>query len=240
MTRVNLDTSLRLFVPDSLTAGADLTLPSAQARYLTAVMRRAVGDLVRLFNGVDGEWGAHIARATRDQITLRIDSPLRPQTDDGPDLVLVFALLKRDATDLVVQKATELGVRAIRPVITQRTQAARVNTDRLRAIAIEAAEQSERLTIPAIHEPATLNTLLRNWDPNRRLFVALERHAAPTPSRHSTAALLVGPEGGWTEQEVRILTACSFAMPISLGPLILRAETAALAGLVLLQAGHPG
>lgn len=240
MTRVNLDTSLRLFVPDPLAAGVDVTPSSGRARYLTTVMRRAVGDPVRLFNGTDGEWAAHIAHITRDRAVLHVDSLLRPQHADGPDLVLAFALLKRDATDLVVQKATELGVRAIRPIITRRTQAARANTDRLRAIAIEAAEQSERLTIPAIHEPVALDALLRDWDANRRLFVALERHPAQTPSPHSPAALLVGPEGGWTDQEIVMLSTQPCVTPISLGPLILRAETAALAGLVLLQAALRG
>ena len=240
MTRVNLDTSLRLFVPDRLAAGTDVNLSSAQARYVTTVMRRAAGDPVRLFNGADGEWAARIAQAARDRAVLHVDSLLRPQADDGPDLILAFALLKRDATDLVVQKATELGVRAIHPVITQRTQAARVNLERLRTIAIEAAEQSERLTIPQIHEPVGLGALLRDWDPNRRFFAALERRAAPTPSPHFPAALLTGPEGGWTDQEIAMLSTQPFVTPISLGPLILRAETAALAGLVLLQAGHPG
>lgn len=240
MTPVNLDTSLRLFVPDPLTAGTDITPSSAQARYITTVMRRAVGDPVRLFNGADGEWAARIAHITRDRVLLHIDSLLQPQHEDGPDLILAFALLKRDATDLVVQKATELGVRAIHPVITQRTQAARVNADRLRAIATEAAEQSERLTIPAIHEPVALDTLLRDWDPDRRLFVALERRPAPTLSPHAPAALLVGPEGGWTGQEIAMLTTQPFATPINLGPLILRADTAALAGLVLLQAALRG
>ena len=240
MSRVNLDTSVRLFVPDPLAAGREITPSPAQARYLTAVMRRTAGDPVRLFNGSNGEYLARITAAARDRVTLHVESLLRPQPSNGPDLWLAFALLKRDATDLVVQKATELGARVILPVITRRTQPARINTARLRTIATEAAEQSERLTLPRIEDPQSLDTLLHDWPPNRPLFAALERRTAPPPPPCSPSALLIGPEGGWAPEELARLTAHPAVTPVSLGPLILRAETAGLAGLVLLQANHWG
>jgi 16S rRNA (uracil1498-N3)-methyltransferase len=145
--------------------------------------------------------------------------------------------LKRDATDLVVQKATELGVAALHPVVTERSNTHRVNTARLTAIAIEAAEQSERLTIPHLNEPLPLSTLLAHWPPARRLCVAAERTNAPriTPS-HDPSALLIGPEGGFSSAELDAMRAHPFVTAVSLGPRILRAETACIAGLALLQA----
>jgi 16S rRNA (uracil1498-N3)-methyltransferase len=212
--------SIRLYVAEPLVAGATIAASASQAHYLGTVMRRGPGDAVRLFNGRDGEFGAHIETIRRDRALLRVERQLRPQAPE-PDLWLVFALLKRDATDLVVQKATELGV----------------NTARLAAIAIEAAEQSERLTVPDLHEPRPLDDLLAHWPPARRLYVAAERTNAPriTPS-HDPAALLVGPEGGFAPAELDAMQAHPFVTAVSLGPRILRAETACIAGLALLQA----
>lgn len=232
--------SIRLFVPEALAAGATLVTGAAQAHYLGTVMRRGPGDPVRLFNGRDGEWDARLVRLRRDEAQLDVIAQLRPQQTE-PDLWLAFALLKRDATDLVVQKATELGVAALWPVITARTNAQRVNLDRLRAIAIEAAEQSERLTVPAIHEPRALAALLATWPATRPLLVAAERVAAPSIA--PTAApvgLLIGPEGGFTPAELDVLRAHPLVKLVSLGGLILRAETAAIAGLARLQSAGGG
>ena len=237
--------SIRLFVRDPLAPGAELVLAPGQAHYLGAVMRRGTGDPVLLFNGRDGEFLARIVApeagsgraAGRAALRVRVDSRTRAQAP-GPDLWLAFALLKRDATDLVVQKATELGVVALFPVLTARTNAARVNLDRLAAIATEAAEQSERLEVPVIHPPRPLAALLADWPRDRPLFAAFERADAPPPpglAPGQPAGLLVGPEGGFTEAELDVLRACPFVTPAGLGPRILRAETAALAGLVLLQ-----
>jgi 16S rRNA (uracil1498-N3)-methyltransferase len=227
--------SIRLFVTAPLAAGAEITATAAQAHYLGAVMRRAVGDPVILFNGTDGEWAARIIALHRGTASFTVNEILRPQTPE-PDLWLVFALLKRDATDLVIQKATELGVAALHPVLTARTNAQRVNLARFHAIATEAAEQSERLTIPAIHEPRPLASLLRSWPENRHLFVAAERTAAPplTPT-HEPTALLIGPEGGFTPAELDALRRHPLVTLMSLGPRILRADTAAIAGLARLQ-----
>ncbi len=227
--------SIRLFVTAALTPGAAIAATAAQAHYLGTVMRRTVGDAVVLFNGRDGEWAARIVAQGRGAATVVVDHVLRPQAAE-PDLWLVFALLKRDATDLVVQKATELGVAAIWPVLTAHTIAQRVNLARLHAIAIEAAEQSERLTSPAIHEPRPLAVLLHSWPADRRLFVAAERVAVPPiVATREPAALLVGPEGGFAPAELDALRQHPLVTVISLGPRILRAETAAIAGLARLQ-----
>jgi 16S rRNA (uracil1498-N3)-methyltransferase len=228
--------SIRLFVTAPLAAGVEVTATAGQAHYLGTVMRRAVGDTIVLFNGIDGEFAAHLATLRRGTASFVVDDRLRPQAAE-PDLWLAFALLKRDATDLVVQKATELGVAALWPVVTARTNAQRVNLARLHAIAIEAAEQSERLTVPAVHEPRPLATMLHAWPAGRRLFVAAERETAPPiAATNEPAGLLVGPEGGFAPAELAAIQALPFVTAVSLGPRILRADTAAIAGLARLQA----
>jgi 16S rRNA (uracil1498-N3)-methyltransferase len=190
---------------------------------------------VLLFNGRDGEFSARIEAIGRNHTSLRIEYRTRIQAAE-PDLWLAFALLKRDATDLVVQKATELGVAALLPVITERGNTHRMNADRLTAIAIEAAEQSERLTVPELAPPRALAVLLSGWPGERRLFAAIERSRAPCVAPAlGPSALLVGPEGGFTPTELDALRAHPFVTPVSLGPRILRADTACIAGLALLQ-----
>jgi len=199
-------------------------------------MRRGPGDVVRLFNGHDGEWQARVTKIRRDQAEFSVEALLRPQAPE-PDIFLAFAPLKRDATDLLVQKATELGAAALLPVFSERTNASRINLDRLRAIATEAAEQCERLTVPDIFSPVALPALLADWPADRKLFVALERAAAP-PLRPASGpvGLLIGPEGGFSPAEHETVTGKNFCHPVSLGPRVLRAETAAIVGLALLQA----
>lgn len=232
--------SIRLHVATPLAPGTELDAAPAQAHYLAAVMRRAIGETVRLFNGADGEWQARILTLKRDRARLRVEQQLRPQTPE-PDLWLAFAVLKRDATDLVVQKGTELGAAMILPVVAARTNAARVNTDRLHAIATEAAEQCERLTVPRIAAPQRLAELLASWPPARPLVVAVERAAVPPLGPHAgPAGLLIGPEGGFASGELDELRRHPFVKPVTLGPRILRAETAAIVGLALLQAPGGG
>jgi 16S rRNA (uracil1498-N3)-methyltransferase len=228
--------SIRLFVEQPLQPGAVIAASPGQAHYLFTVMRRRTGEALRLFNGRDGEFVGRIGAIKRDRAELAVETRLRAQAAE-PDLWLAFALLKRDATDLVVEKATELGVAVLLPVITERGNVARSNPERLSAIAIEAAEQSERLTVPTLHPPQRLPDLLARWPDDRRLFVAVERSTAPglRPSADK-AALLVGPEGGFTPAELDLLGRHPIVSMVSLGPRVLRAETAAIAGLALLQA----
>ena len=229
-------TAPRLFVEGELREAEAINASHEQTHYLRTVLRRGSGDPVRLFNGVDGEWSGRVALQGRDRLSLILENRLRPQqAEAGP--WLLFALLKRDATDLVVRQAVELGASRVMPVVTERTNAARVNLDRLRAITIEAAEQSERLTVPAVEQPMRLASALAAWPPERRLFAALERIWPTVPvvgAGPGPAALLVGPEGGWTQIERDSLRRFDFVTPISLGPFVLRAETAAAAGLALL------
>jgi 16S rRNA (uracil1498-N3)-methyltransferase len=193
-------------------------------------MRAVPGDNLRLFNGTDGEWQARIESVSRKAVILLPLHQTRPQAPP-PDIILCFGLLKRQKTDLVVEKATELGVSAIRPVITARTQADHVNLARLRAIATEAAEQCEGLSAPSIAEPVPLAALLQSWPP-RPLYVADERrtepHLRPAPG---PAGLLIGPEGGFSDAEIDMIRRHDQVRRISLGARILRAETAAIAAL---------
>lgn len=230
--------SIRLFVDQPLRAGESLHATPEQAHYLGHVMRQAAGDTVSLFNGIDGECLARLDSIKRDRAVFTVLHAHRAQTDEIT-LVLVFAALKRDATDLVVEKATELGATELRPVFTERTNTARLNLDRLRAIARSAAEQCERLTVPRIMEPVPLPDLLASWT-GPRLSVALERGGGGWPrASGGPAALLVGPEGGFSPGERALLRRFPFIDPIGLGPRILRAETACIVGLALLQAAAP-
>lgn len=209
-----------------------------QAHYLGAVMRRRVGDGVRVFNAADGEFDAVIERIGRNVADLAVGMLTRAPVPE-PDCWLAFAPVKRDATDLIVEKATELGVSAIFPVFTAHSQTGRVNIARLTAIAIEAAEQSERLSVPALHEPVDLARFLADFPAGRHLFVAAERRDCPPLANVSTLqphALLIGPEGGFAPAELDGMGQHGFVTPVSLGPRILRAETAAIAGLARMLA----
>jgi len=228
--------SIRLFVDAPLRPGAEIPASAGQAHYLGTVMRCREGDRVRLFNGSDGEWEAHILDLGRRGARCVVERQTLPQRDE-PDLWLAFALLKRTATDLVVQKATELGASALWPLLTARTNAERTNAARHQAIAVEAAEQSERLTVPALHPPRPLAALLEAWPTERPLFAALERAIAPpiVSGAGRAVGLLIGPEGGFTGEELDLLRGQPFVVAASLGPRILRAETAAIVGLAPLQ-----
>jgi 16S rRNA (uracil1498-N3)-methyltransferase len=231
--------SIRLFVDMPLIPGLALGLSDRQAHYLGNVMRLSAGDEIRMFNGVHGEWSARIKSLSKGVALLDLLQQTRVQAPE-PDCWLCFALLKRQKTDLVVEKATELGASVIQPVITARTQADHVNPDRLRAIAIEAAEQCERLSVPELRPPIKFPALLAGWPAERTLYLADERRTARyLRPQTGAAALMVGPEGGFTGPEIEAIGAHPIVTRVSLGRRILRAETAAIAGLALLLASDP-
>jgi 16S rRNA (uracil1498-N3)-methyltransferase len=241
----------RLYVEEVLTAGAMVELDRDRSHYLKNVLRADVGATVGLFNGRDGEWRAVISGLAKSGATLTVESRTRAQAPE-PDLWLVFAPVKRVRIDFIAEKATELGASALVPVMTRRTVVARVNTDRLRANAIEAAEQTERLSVPAIHEPVTLDRLLADWPADRRVLLCAEAGAArpvaevlaelashsQAPANPSPApwAVMTGPEGGYAPAELDGLSNLPFVTAVGLGPRILRADTAALAALACFQA----
>ena len=230
-----------MFVESPLSAGAALALAAEQTHYLKTVLRLKAGARVALFNGKDGEWLARIEGFGRTACSIAVEAQSRAQTIE-PDLWLVFAPIKRARIDFLVEKATELGVSALFPVITQHTMVERVNLARLKANAIEAAEQSERLTFPQIHPAQPLERLVAGWDGSRRLMLCDETGTSPPVAAALKSAdsgpwaVLVGPEGGFADRELDALKKLPFVCPVSLGPRVLRADTAALAGLAVLQA----
>ena len=229
---------LRLYVTADLGTGASVPADLAQAHYLLHVMRAKAGMRVSLFNGRDGEWLAEIAAAgKRGGVTLNCLKQTGGQAG-VPDLWLAFAPVKKTPSDYLTQKATELGVSCLLPVTTRRTIVTRINDERLLANAIEAAEQSGRLSVPEIRAAVTLEKLLAHWPKERQLYfcdeggdaVPLAQAAKPGP-----AAILTGPEGGFDPAEREKLRALPFVTPVTLGPRILRADTAALAALAIWQ-----
>lgn len=229
----------RLFVADELAGGRLVALEGPQAHYLGKVMRVREGDTVILCDDVTGEWAARVTQAGKRDVVLEVAERLRPR-EAVPDLWLCPALLKKDRFDLVLEKATELGVARIAPVITRRCVADRLNPERARAITVEAAEQCARTALPALAGPVKLDALLAGWPEGRALFFADENggdNAAAAFAAHSgPAAILTGPEGGFDEAERAAIRAHPAARPISLGPRILRGETAALAAIAVWMA----
>jgi 16S rRNA (uracil1498-N3)-methyltransferase len=222
----------RLYVDQVLAGGMALTLEGAQANYLAAVMRLKAGDQVKLFDDRTGEWLATIAEAGKKRVPLTVGERLR-EREGVPDLWLLFAPVKRGRIDWLVEKATELGAARLAPVTTHRTIVDRLNLDRLRAHMIEAAEQCERTALPELAEPETLPALLAAWPAERRLLFADEAGGQPLAAAvaRGPAAILIGPEGGFTDEERAAILGVMAARPVSLGPRILRAETAAIAAL---------
>jgi 16S rRNA (uracil1498-N3)-methyltransferase len=234
------DIAARLFVTAPLTAGAAVPLDSDQVHYLRSVLRLGPGDTLALFDGRAGEWLAAIETLGKHTGTARLQRQTRPQAPE-PDLWLLFAPVKRARIDLIVEKATELGASRLLPVITRRTNVARVNTERLRATAREAAEQTERLSVPEVVEPQRLDQALAGFPRDRCLILCDETGTAPPIAdvlRQGPAPLgvLIGPEGGFAPDELDGLRKLPFVTGVGLGPRILRADTAALAALAVIQA----
>lgn len=228
---------IRLFVDQPLGKGQSVALSRDHAHYLFGVMRLGTGDLVALFNGVDGEWQAEVAEAGKKRgilACLEQSAPLRMP----PDLWLLFAPIKKARTDFIVEKAAEMGAARICPVQTEFTNSERIRRDRLQAHAVEAAEQCGGTYVPEVAEIAKLDRVLADWPADRRLMFcdeALAGEAAVLPSGGGPWAILIGPEGGFSDAERRRLAAMERAHPVSLGPRILRADTAAVAAMTMWQ-----
>jgi 16S rRNA (uracil1498-N3)-methyltransferase len=245
----------RLYINAPLSEGNAAPLSAEQAHYLKNVLRRKEGETIRLFNGRDGEFDGEIAELKKKGGLAAIKKQTRAQ-DVEPDLVFCFAPVKRGPLEIIVQKATEIGAARLCPVITQRTVAAKLNIERLQAIVTEAAEQCGRMTVPSVDEPVKFEAMLKDWTPSRRIMFCDEAgdseheqwggkdgRAAPAlealksgDSKTESWAVLTGPEGGFTPEERALLRAKNYVTPVTLGPRILRADTAAIAALVLWQA----
>jgi 16S rRNA (uracil1498-N3)-methyltransferase len=222
----------RLFVQDTLAEGMALTLEGAPANYLGNVLRLGAGARVKLFDDRTGEWLAEIVETGRKRVALAVGAQLRGR-EAVPDLWLLFAPIKRGRIDWLVEKATELGVARLVPVLTRRTIVDRLNLDRLRAHIVEAAEQCERTALTELAEPQRLGALLSEWPAGRILYFADEAGGEPMNAGPGPAAILIGPEGGFSDDERAAIRALPQARPVCLGPRILRADTAALAAIAL-------
>lgn len=231
---------LRLFVDAPLGAAARIKIEEGQAHYILNVMRAKVGDRLSLFNGRDGEWLTEMRETAKRHCTVECVAEIAPQAE-VPDVWLVFAPVKKTPADYLTQKATELGVRVLQPVITRRTIVTRVNTERMAANAIEAAEQSGRVSVPEIREPLAFDKLLAQWPKERRILFCdeggdcLPIAKALAASAPGPWAVFTGPEGGFDPAERAALRGLPLVTPVSLGGRILRADTAALAALAVWQ-----
>jgi 16S rRNA (uracil1498-N3)-methyltransferase len=235
-----MKTAQRLFVEAPLSAGARLELEPGQAHYLASVLRLAPGAPVLAFNGRDGEWEAPVVELSRRAGVLACARQLRPQ-DTVPDLTLAFAPIKGDRLEAIAEKATELGAARLVPVITDRTIVRKVNVRRLAATSVEAAEQTGRLSVPALEEAVPLDRFLAGFASSGTTLVFADEAgeavpiASALPGRAGPVTLLTGPEGGFTLSERTRIRALACTVPVTLGPRILRADTAAFAGLALIQ-----
>lgn len=231
----------RLYVDTPLTARAEIVLGSDQAHYVRDVLRLRTGDRVLVFNGLDGEWEGDMSAVSKRGVHLTLGRQTRPQVD-GPDLHYLFAPLKRARLDLMAQKATEMGASRLCPVITRNTVAERINLERLQANAVEASEQCGLLRVPEVDPPRKLAKVLDGWDTSRPLIYCDEAAGPSSPLdalagiARGPLALLIGPEGGFAPEERDDLRARAFVTAISLGPRVMRADTAAVAALALINA----
>lgn len=228
---------IRLYVDHPLGEGQQVSLTREQAHYLFGVMRLGTGDRVGLFNGADGEWASVVLDAGKRGGTLCCEAQSASQALP-PDLWLVFAPIKKTRTDFIVEKAVEMGVREILPVQTEFTNSERIRQDRLQAHAVEAAEQCGGTFVPRVHDLQRLDRVLADWDSTRRIMFCDETQAGQTPGLpqfHGPWAVLIGPEGGFSDAERQRLHGAEHAFSVALGPRILRADTAAVAALALWQ-----
>lgn len=231
----------RLFVPDAIDAGATIETSGEQSHYLANVLRMGEGAELLIFNGHDGEWRARLVAKSKKSVRLEAIELTREQPPQ-PDLIYAFAPLKVGRIDYLIQKAVEMGAGVLQPVLTRHTQMSKLGTDRIRSNAIEAAEQCGVLAIPETREALKLDRLLAGWEKDRRLVYCDEDASTnnPLPAlqavKEKKLGLIIGPEGGFSDDERRQLRALPFVTAIPLGPRILRADTAAVAALAVMQA----
>lgn len=233
--------NIRIWIDQKISANVKITLSNGQSHYLNNVMRCAIGDVISCFNGSDGEYSATIVSINKNQTVIEpLIQDRKPYKEK--DVWLIFAPLKKDRTDFVIEKAVELGATKIVPLISERTNSTHIKTERFVLQAIEASEQCGRLSVPEINPPCPLMHLLEKWDKNRLLYFMDERREGNFAKevfaefKDKPCAILIGPEGGFSDKEAEVLNKQSFVKNIQLGPRILRAETAAIASLAVWQA----
>jgi 16S rRNA (uracil1498-N3)-methyltransferase len=232
---------LRLFVQNALNDNEQLELSREQTHYLKNVMRRKLSDQIYIFNGYDGEWLGEITELSNKHSAISLLEQSSEQ-QNSPDIWLLFAKIKRSPTELLIQKSTELGVSKLLPVFTQHSDSKPSNTERLRQISIEAAEQSERLDIPKVEEAVKLSEILNEWDETRKIIICDESGGGKAMNKvlanfdkDDKWAILIGPEGGFSISELETLKNLPYVIPVGLGPRILKAETAAITALTCWQ-----
>ena len=232
---------IRLYVEESLNQGVSIRVHDGKVNYIANVMRRKIADEVVLFNGKDGEWLSQIGHISKKEIGLNVIKKLKDQKPE-PDVWLVFAPIKVGRIDYMIEKAVELGVASLHPVITERTIVTRVNIDRLQAHAVEAAEQCERLNVPKVNTEEKLHKLIEKW-PSDRAIIFCDETGRGRPIvellpeiKENKYAIFIGPEGGFTENEFKLLLKMKNVYPLHLGPRVMRADTAAISALACFQA----
>lgn len=227
---------ITLFIENPIITDSIISLGKGQSHYLANVMRRKNGDQILLFNGKDGQWQAEITQVSKKNTQVKVTKQTKQQLDE-PDVWLCFAPVKNAPIYNIAQKATELGVAKLQPVITQNTITSKVNTDRIKANTIEAAEQCQRLTVPDVANPLQLEDMLDKWPNDRTLILCDESGNGTTfikafnDPKKGKYAILIGPEGGFTQTEFELMRKCNYVKSVSMGPRILRADTAAIAAL---------
>jgi 16S rRNA (uracil1498-N3)-methyltransferase len=239
MKDLSYKAKIRLYVKAKLKVNKEIQIEKKQHHYLTNVMRRKIGDILLIFNEIDGEFISKIINISKKNIIIKLLQKIK-EPEKNIDIWVVFAPVKKNSTDLIVQKATELGASCLIPVVTERTITRNINLKRMEEIVIEASEQCERITIPEIKPIQKLDDLIYEWNQSRKIFYGDETVRNQKEKKrikkkdlcHRSGAILIGPEGGFSENEISFLKSKEFVIPINLGPRILRSDTAVVSGLV--------